>query len=179
MTNDKSDSPAPAPPHLSFGICHLSLSDEVAAILADADADIAARKPVCRASGNCCKFEQHGHRLYVTAAELIHFARSHAKPPIGDRQSAMGDVSLPQFFAQSAPTGCPYQVDNLCTARDARPLGCRIYFCDANTQSWQNDVYEKYHRRLRDLHDRFALPYRYIEWRAALRELLPNDSAVT
>jgi Fe-S-cluster containining protein len=157
------------------------LSAAVAEVLADADADIAARKPLCRASGNCCKFEQHGHRLYVTAAELIHFAHTHA-PAIENQKLKIENthrLSLPQFFAQPAPTGCPYQVDNLCTAREARPLGCRIYFCDANAQSWQNDVYEKYHRRLRELHDRFAVAYRYLEWRAALRELLPENSAVT
>ena len=42
-------------------------------VLAEADADIAARKPVCRASGRCCQFEKYGHRLYVTTAEVMHF----------------------------------------------------------------------------------------------------------
>jgi Fe-S-cluster containining protein len=150
-----------------------SLLESVRAILAAADADIAARKPVCQASGRCCKFEQYGHRLYVTAAELAHFTATLAT--MKDERSTMKDppstVSLPQFFAQPAPTGCPYQVDNLCTARDARPLGCRIYFCDENAQSWQAEVYEKYHAQLQALHETHALPYRYMEWRAALQEL--------
>jgi Fe-S-cluster containining protein len=68
--------------------------------------------------------------------------------------------------------GCPYQINNLCTAREARPLGCRIYFCDENAKSWQNEVYEKYHAQLAAVHERFGVPYRYIEWRAALRELI-------
>ncbi len=28
---------------------------------------------------------------------------------------------------------CPYQEGNLCTAREARPLGCRTHFCDPGT----------------------------------------------
>jgi Fe-S-cluster containining protein len=156
----------------------------MAALLARADVDIAARRPVCRASGNCCKFEQHGHRLYVTAAELAHFALVHVSAPQQSKiqtQYSKSDtpqtLPLQQFFAQQKPTGCPYQINNLCTAREARPLGCRIYFCDANAQSWQNDLYEKYHNELKTLHAQFNLPYRYLEWRAALHELLQSPAS--
>ncbi len=146
------------------------VSDAVAAVLADAEADIAARKPVCLASGKCCKFESYGHRLYVTAAELLHFANLEPRNPKLETSSTA--VSLPQFFAAPITQGCPYQIDGLCTAREARPLGCRIYFCDENAQSWQSEVYEKYHARLRGIHEQFGLPYRYLEWRAGLRELM-------
>ncbi|HEY4328910.1 MAG TPA: hypothetical protein VGN88_04180 [Phycisphaerae bacterium] len=151
------------------------LSSAVAQILAEADADIAARRPVCISSGRCCHFEDYGHRLYVTAAEAHHFAQIHAPSKIENQKSKIENqtiTSLPQFFAQDAPKGCPYQVDKLCTAREARPLGCRIYFCDENAQSWQNDVYEKYHAKLAALHKTFDLAYRYIEWRDALREMI-------
>ena len=159
----------------------------VGEILAELDADVAGRRPVCRASGRCCKFEVYGHRLYVTGVELEFFAAKcapgageavrnepvaeHAQGPFpehGPRTS----VSLPQFFSGEKFEGCPYQVEGLCTAREGRPLGCRIYFCDENAQSWQNEVYEKYHARLRGVHERFGVPYRYVEWRAGLRELM-------
>jgi Fe-S-cluster containining protein len=199
MTNDESTSnepltnddtagggagfdPSVIPPSVidsSFVTRHSSLSDAVGHILAEVERDIAARKPVCRASGRCCKFEAYGHRLYVTAAELSHFAATlslqNQKSKIKNQDSPI--VSLPQFFSTDKPEGCPYQIDGLCTARDARPLGCRIYFCDENAQSWQNEVYEKYHAQLRELHERFHLPYRYLEWRAALRELLPAETS--
>jgi Fe-S-cluster containining protein len=157
----------------------LDITDAVAAILAEADADIAARKPVCRASGRCCKFEEYGHRLYVTAAEMAYFEKHETRGLKHETRNAKHEtdgaaravVSLTQFFASDAPRGCPYQVDGLCTAREARPLGCRLYFCDENAQSWQNAVYEKYHAKLQALHQQFGLPYRYLEWRAALREL--------
>ncbi|HUO10268.1 MAG TPA: hypothetical protein VM008_18320 [Phycisphaerae bacterium] len=144
----------------------------MAQILAEADADIAARRPICRASGRCCRFEEYGHRLYVTAAELTHFAEKIENRKSKIENSSAKLVSLPQFFSTEKPLGCPYQIDGLCTAREARPLGCRIYFCDENAQSWQNDVYEKYHARLRDLHTQHGLPYRYIEWREALKEIM-------
>ena len=155
------------------------ISDAVARILAEADVDIGARKPVCLSSGRCCHFEEWGHRLYVTGVELMHFAQVHAASDENRTQiETKRSISLPQFFAADAPRGCPYQVDQRCTAREARPLGCRIYFCDENARGWQNEVYEKYHARLRDVHAGFGVPYRYIEWRAALRELVSlEDSA--
>jgi Fe-S-cluster containining protein len=148
------------------------ISAAVAEVLAAADQDIASRRPVCRASGRCCHFESYGHRLYVTAAELIRFSRaeSGSKEAAGEKGGSVR-VSLPQFFSQGAPEGCPFQVDNLCTAREHRPLGCRVYFCDQNAQAWQSEVYEKYHGQIRALHERFNVPYRYVEWRAGLREL--------
>jgi Fe-S-cluster containining protein len=148
------------------------ISAAVAEVLAAADRDIGARRPVCRSSGRCCHFETYGHRLYVTAAELIHFSQT----AFGSRRGASKKeggltISLPQFFGQAAPEGCPFQIDNLCTARESRPLGCRIYFCDQNAQAWQSEVYEKYHGELRALHERYNIPYRYVEWREGLREL--------
>jgi hypothetical protein len=152
-----------------------TLSAAVAHILANADADIAAHKPACRNSGRCCRFEEYGHRLYVTSAELLHFAHTHVAPPASCPLPAPTHaISLPQFFSSDAPRGCPYQIDNLCTAREARPLGCRVYFCDASAQSWQNELYEKYHSQLVALHDQFQLSYCYLEWRAALRELMQS-----
>jgi Fe-S-cluster containining protein len=160
---------------------YASIAAAVAGILHDADADIAARKPVCKASGRCCKFEEYGHRLYVTPGELIHFQHTlnveRSIPVRRDSMPSASAVSLPQFFAQAKPEGCPYQIDGLCTARDARPLGCRIYFCDENAQHWQNEVYEKYHTRLKALHDAFGIPYQYMEWRAALATLVTPPPA--
>ncbi len=153
----------------------------VARVFAEVEADIAARKPVCVASGRCCKFEAYGHRLYVTEAELVHFAGvAGVRGQGGSETGRQGEgvvsgersVSLGQFFSLERQEGCPYQVEGLCTAREARPLGCRIYFCDENAQSWQNELYEKYHARLRAIHEQFGLPYRYVEWRAGLRELM-------
>ena len=150
------------------------ISADVAALLDRAQAEITALNPKCDASGRCCRFEEYGHRLYITMAELIHFssvmteenhARAHEPSALACARTV---ISLPQFFADAQPRGCPYQVGRLCQARDARPLGCRIYFCDPGAQSWQNTLYERYHAELKAIHIHWDVEYSYIEWRAAL-----------
>ena len=32
---------------------------------------VARERPICLASGQCCHFERHGHRLYVTGLEAV------------------------------------------------------------------------------------------------------------
>src|SRR4051794_11160897 len=34
---------------------------------------VSQQKPVCNTSGRCCRFEEFGHRLYVTTMELAAF----------------------------------------------------------------------------------------------------------
>lgn len=149
------------------------------------DAEIDFQKPRCVASGRCCHFEEHGHRLYTTRLELEYFRSvemvapvqetggesspaAHNKQP--DRTSSF-PLPLLNDNGEIAP-GCPWQVNELCTARRGRPLGCRIYFCDPTSAHWQNNAYERYHRLLKILHDKAGLPYAYMEWRAGLGTLL-------
>jgi Fe-S-cluster containining protein len=154
-----------------------NVSDAVARIFVEADADIAARRPVCHSSGRCCHFDAWGHHLYVTTAELLHFLSVHIRDAfpeakIKNQKSKIENrdpSSLSQLLASADPAGCPFQSGTFCTARAARPLGCRVYFCDPAAESWQNEVYEKYHAQLGALHEQFGVPYRYLEWRAALR----------
>lgn len=67
------------------------------------------------------------------------------------------------------PLQCPYQVGRSCSARDRRPLGCRVYFCDALDPDGQQAVYERFHRAVVELHRRFSLEYRYVELTTALQ----------
>ena len=46
-----------------------------------------------------------------------------------------------------------------------------MFFCDATSTDWQNETYERFHARLKRLHEELGVPYRYVEWRQALREL--------
>src|SRR5687767_4148795 len=78
-------------------------------LYAEIDAEIAAESPRCDASGRCCRFSEYGHTLFLSAVEgELLFER---EPEIGGGE-------------------CPYQINQLCTARERRPLGCRTYFCD-------------------------------------------------
>jgi len=135
--------------------------DAVARIYADLLQEIDARRPKCSTSGRCCRFDEFGHRLYVTTMELAAFVSS---PGITARRAVAG--------------GCPFQVEGLCSVHSARPFGCRVFFCDASSEQWQYKQYERFHARLRALHDAMGVPYLYVEWRHALKELdlaLPND----
>jgi len=127
--------------------------DAVEQLYLRVEREIDLRRPVCLASGRCCHFEQFGHRLYVTTLELAKFL--HDLPV--DRRALCWDGS-----------GCPFQRDKLCTVHAIRPFGCRIFFCDASSTSWQNAVYERFHRELKSLHDQLDVPYFYVEWRQAL-----------
>jgi Fe-S-cluster containining protein len=109
-------------------------------VYAWADAAIAAAGPRCGASGKCCRFTEYGHTLFISAfeAEIL---------LAGAPLAADGPFSR---------DGCPYQVSGLCTARESRPLGCRIYFCDPTFQQRMSEITEEAIARLKriaDAHD--------------------------
>ncbi|MBC8108936.1 MAG: hypothetical protein H7Z14_20290 [Anaerolineae bacterium] len=108
------------------------------------------RQPVCNASGRCCRFEEFGHRLFVTTMELAVFA------------SKVESIQL-------ATSGCAYQVGGLCSVHTIRPFGCRMFYCDPTAAQWQQDQYEYFHAKLRKLHEELKVPYSYVEWREGLR----------
>lgn len=140
---------------------------EVHALYADLARDIDQRRPRCDVSGRCCHFDAYGHRLYITTAELATFLDDFATPagPAEAPQSAR--ALLPQL----TPPSCPLLAGGLCSVHAIRPFGCRIYFCDPTATDWMHATYDRYHARLRDLHDRHHLEYRYVEWRYALQQL--------
>jgi len=144
----------------------------VGRMYADIQAAIDARRPVCTASGRCCKFEVYGHRLYVSTLELAAFVAGLGTPTTSLPLPVLGER---EQDARSLPTwdgtGCPFQVDGLCSVHPIRPFGCRMYFCDSTSTQWQNEAYERFHTTLKRLHDELAVPYFYVEWRAALAAL--------
>lgn len=115
--------------------------------------EIDRRKPLCIVSGRCCRFEEFGHRLYVTTLELAHFVHERGDAPRAGEWDG---------------TGCPFQRARLCTVHSIRPFGCRMFFCDATSTEWQNAAYERFHADLKRLHEELCVPYFYVEWRKAL-----------
>jgi Fe-S-cluster containining protein len=102
-----------------------SVRQRVLAVYHEVDAVIAAAKPRCDASGRCCRFMEYGHTLFLTAFEaeiLLESAAEYHRPVTRD--------------------GCPFQIEGKCTARQTRPLGCRIYFCDPEFQDQQGPITE-------------------------------------
>ncbi len=160
--------------HVGEAAARVDVRDAVARVYADLQSEIDARRPVCSASGKCCRFEEYGHRLYVTTLELAAFV---AELPVADCQLPVRATSLPVLATgnpQRATSSCPFQIDNLCSVHAIRPFGCRMFFCDATATQWQNERYEQFHAELKRLHDVLDVPYFYVEWRQALGALGPS-----
>jgi Fe-S-cluster containining protein len=119
------------------------------------------RQPICRTSGRCCKFDEYGHRLFVTTMEFGTFLRE-----LHDRTKA-------RPFTGAGPI-CPFQIDNLCSVHDVRPFGCRIFFCDETATDWQQQQYARFHVELKRLHALLEIPYFYVEWRQAMELAYPH-----
>lgn len=89
--------------------------DDLRALYADLEAEIARHAPRCVVSGRCCQFEAYGHTLFLSATEAA---------------LLLADAPPPARPLDGGAT-CPWQDEKgRCTAREARPLGCRVYFCD-------------------------------------------------
>ena len=147
---------------------HPRLLHELDILFRELDRRIAAHQPTCRNRGACCKFGAFGHKLYVTTLELAYF---HAKHPerfplavadSGPLESATAHGADPQDRT------CPFQENGLCTTREGRPLGCRVFFCESADEDWQGAITEWALAQLRELHQRFGIAYSYVEWLSAL-----------
>jgi hypothetical protein len=104
-------------------------AEELGALYAEVDREVAAIGPVCVLSGRCCRFLEFGHTLFVSTAE-VEYLLGLAPPPA---RPLDGGAS------------CPWQdARGHCTARDARPLGCRIYYCDPTYQEEAHRLSERF-----------------------------------
>jgi Fe-S-cluster containining protein len=124
---------------------------ELAAIYREVDAAVERSRAVCLARGLCCRFEDAGHLLYATALEVAYAA--HVGP----------DAPPPE-----APGRCPYHVAGRCTARAARPLGCRTYFCDKGPEDALAATHEHFLARIREVERRHGIAPSYAPFPAAL-----------
>ncbi|MDB5313295.1 MAG: hypothetical protein JWO38_7497 [Gemmataceae bacterium] len=117
---------------------------EVLEIYAGVDAAVRAAGPRCDASGRCCRFKEYGHTLFIS-----HF------------EADLLLESAPPYPTPVSPDGCPFQVDGLCTARESRPLGCRIYFCDPAYEETGNRITEEAIAGLKRIADAHAAGWQY------------------
>src|SRR5881398_3254021 len=120
------------------------LGSAVATLYREVDAAVAEAGPVCVASGRCCRFKEYGHVLFLSSLEaevLLHAAPAYEQPV--------------------TPDFCPFQKDSLCTAREPRPLGCRVYYCDPAYQETGVEISERYLGELKKLADELELDWRY------------------
>jgi hypothetical protein len=125
----------------------------------EADRRIAAQSPVCWNKGECCRFGQFGHRLYVTALEVVYYL------------ATAEQCASPEGEARVTEDACPHARDGKCHARPRRPLGCRVFYCDPAAQHWQGPLTEEMLARLQRLHEELQVPYFYADWMTVLRAL--------
>ena len=126
-------------------------------VYAEVDAAVATAKPRCDASGRCCRFTEYGHTLFLSQFEadiLLETAPPYEKPVSRDF--------------------CPFQVQGLCTARESRPLGCRIYFCDPAFQEQQHTITEVAVSKLKALADEFDAGWNYAPLHTMLNAAEPT-----
>ncbi len=155
-----------------------ALLAELDAFFGELDQRIADHQPVCRNRGVCCKFGAFGHKLYVTTLELAYFHARHGDRlqqqdphPAQENQRAAGLSLRDPTTSKNAATAsqvCPFQQDGLCTTREGRPLGCRVFFCESADEGWQSELTEWALARLREMHERLDVTYIYSEWLTAL-----------
>jgi Fe-S-cluster containining protein len=131
------DSP-PVPPAAREALGDLYA--EAAAALAELGA--------CAACGRCCHFEQMGHTLFATELELAYLRQGTAEAG----REAPG---------AARPGRCPWQAGARCLAHAWRPLGCRVFLCEPVDAGALAAASEELHWRLRRLHERHGLAYRY------------------
>lgn len=119
----------------------------------ETDRLIAAHSPTCWNHGHCCRFGRYGHRLYVTALEVVFYLA--------------GEYDLPAVDEDT----CAHARGGQCQARGHRPLGCRVFFCDPAAQGWQQPLTEARLAVLRGLHGRLGVSYFYTDWMTVLKRL--------
>ena len=140
------------------------VEDAIATIHEDLAESVRSFRPLCLASGACCKFDAFEHRLYVTGLEAARCVR--LAPAIAEEDLVKANVE----------GTCPWQMGRLCTAREGRPVGCRVFFCDPRAKAWVPEQAELAHQAIKAVHERFDVPYAYGEWRAILKDIVLASS---
>lgn len=144
-----------------------AIEGELRGILDEASREIERHRPICLASGHCCRFDEFGHDLFVTGLETAAFLRRAASEPLTRRPDGAASPCLPlPQLGGGTRLGrvCPWLQGRLCGARDARPLACRVFHCDPAARSWSGDLLERMHGRIRTMHERHGVTYHYGEW---------------
>jgi hypothetical protein len=128
---------------------------ELRELYEDLDREVASLGPVCALSGRCCRFLEYGHTLFVSTAEVGFLLGFASAPPSPLDQGAT----------------CPWQDSRgHCTARDARPLGCRIYHCDPAFLEELHQLSERFIDRLKALSTRHEIAWNYAPLHRHLHE---------
>ncbi len=126
------------------------------------DRCVSAYPDECLTCGRCCRFEEYGHRLYITGLELAWFSQRYGSYSTGRPGPLITGGTRPERGV------CPLLQGVACTVHAIRPMGCRLFNCRVYADRQSVD-HEMFLRRIRRLHDKEDLPYVYMNWSAALQ----------
>lgn len=102
---------------------------------------VSGSSPGCDACGECCNFDKFDHVLYATKIEVDYIK---------------SNVLVPKKHPNK--NICPFLVDQKCTIRDYRTLGCRVFYCNPDyQQNLSHEIYNKYYRKIKDLAHAYGL----------------------
>jgi hypothetical protein len=131
------------------------IRDKLTALYRELDDAVAMMGPVCQLSGRCCRFKDYGHTLFLSAPEA---------------QLLVADAPQPPGQLDNGES-CPWQdARGRCTARDARPLGCRVFCCDPSFESLAPELSETFLARLKQLASRHDRLWNYAPLHQHLRQ---------
>ena len=137
---------------------------EVAAIHEEVAEAVRAAAPLCLASGQCCRFRENRIRLEATGIEACRCLLLTAASGRG-----IGHADLDQAIEAGT---CPWNIDRLCVAREGRPSGCRVYYCDPRAKELVPKLQRHAMDRLQAIHVRHQLVWAFGEWREMLRGVM-------
>lgn len=137
---------------------HPEMRSGLLALYEEVGAKVAAASPVCELSGRCCRFKEYGHTLFISRPEA----------------ELLLEQGLPAN-AEISDAGCPFQISGLCTAREKRPLGCRIYYCDPKYAGIGEEISEQSIRSLKGLHENTDTSWEYRPLHHFLQEATDSE----
>lgn len=113
---------------------HPENNPEIVEIYNELEAMLASLDPGCNTCGTCCHFDEFNHVLYASTIETKYIQENVDVPPLDPDQVT-----------------CPFLIDNKCTIREHRALGCRVFFCNPDHKEALQDIYEKYYTMIKNL----------------------------
>lgn len=111
--------------------------------------------------GECCNFDSFEHILFASNIEILNLIDQY---PLSSKHKLEGAL-------------CPYWENGKCSAHQARPLGCRIFFCDQNyIKEHSQELYEKYHKKVQALIQKHGFDYAYLPMVSAIQHYHKHGS---
>ncbi len=107
---------------------------EIVEVYNKLDLELARINPGCNACGTCCHFDTFDHELYASTIEVDYILKN---------------VEVPSFNSEQRI--CPFLVEEKCSIREYRTLGCRVFFCNPDYKDTSQEIYNKYYKMIKSI----------------------------